>query len=164
MKRQALVLVFAGLSAGAVLALDPGQPPVVPAAAVPEPVSAPRGWLSVADPGCVAGADQGTHTDWPEEDRAVHSLTVWLNSRESIPGGPVDVDVQAPRITAWIPIQVQPVKEGEPVPTCLRPVGLALSVDPVPRADYEWNLQRGARPALPSGPDADAETGPASRD
>ncbi|TNJ34950.1 hypothetical protein [Arenimonas terrae] len=156
--RQALALAFAALSAGAVLALDPGQPPALPEPAVPEPVAAPRGWLSVADPGCVAGADHPARTEWPEQDRAVRSLTIWLNSRESIAGGPVDVDVQPPRITAWVPVHVEPVTEGIPVATCIRPVALALSVGPIPRADYEWNLQRGERPAT-TGP-AEAEPAP----
>lgn len=151
MIRPALALLIAALSAGAALALDPGQPPKQPQPAVPEAAAAPppRGWLSVADSGCVAGANDPARTDWPEENRAVHTLTIWLSSRESIVGGPVDVDVdvQAPRLTAWVPVHVEAVKDGVPVPTCIRPVTLALSVGPIPRADYEWDLQRGERPA-----------------
>lgn len=162
--RQALALTFAALSAGAVLALDPGQPPAVPQPAVPEPIAAPRGWLSVVDPGCVAGVDQAARTDWPEENRAVRSLTIWLNSRESIPGGPVDVDVQAPRITAWVPVHVEAMKDGVPVPTCIRPVTLALSVGPIPRADYEWSLQRGERPAAVPAPAGPADAAPPPQD
>ena len=160
MIRPALALAFAVLSAGAALALAPGQPAAPPEPDVSEPVAEPRGWLSVTDPGCVAGADRPARTDWPEDDRAVRTLTIWLNSRESIPGGPVDVEIQAPRLTAWVPVHVEAVKDGVPVPTCIRPVTLELSVGPIPRADYEWNLQRGGRPAPAQAAPADAAAPP----
>jgi hypothetical protein len=150
--RRALALAFAALSAGAVPALEPGQAAAPPEPAVPDALATPRGWLSVTDPGCVAGANHPARTDWPEDNRAVHTLTIWLSSRESIAGGPVDVEVRAPRLTAWVPVHVEAVKDGIPVPTCIRPLTLALSVGPIPRADYEWSLQRGERPAPAAAP------------
>lgn len=161
MIRPALALLLAVLPAGTVLALDPGRPSPAPQPPLAEPAAAPRGWLSVTDPGCVAGANDPARTDWPEDDRAVHTLTIWLSSRESIAGGPVEVEVevQAPRLTAWIPVHVEAVTDGAPVPTCIRPVTLALSVGPIPRADYAWDLQRGQRPATPP-----EDTPPAPRD
>lgn len=142
---RGLVRVLAAMSASAALALDPGKPPIVPPPA-PEPMVATHGWLAVTDPGCVAGANEPAHTDWPEEGRAVHTLTIWLSTRESVVAGPVEVAVETPRISAWIPVQVEALHDGAPVPTCIRPVTLELTVSPLPRGDYDWDLQRGPRP------------------
>ncbi len=123
----------------------------------PEPAPRLFAFLQVTDPGCSATADAGAGTEWPHEGRAVHRLTTWLNSREHVVPGPVDVERVDRRITAWIPVTVEPVREGEPVATCIRPVRLELTVEPLPRGDYDWNLRRGARPAAEPAADADPE-------
>ena len=150
MRRAAVLPLW--LAAALALAHEPG--PAEPSAPAPEPFA----FLQVTDTGCSAAAGTEARTEWPREGRAVHRTTAWLNSRERVFPGPVEIERMDGRITAWIPVALEPVREGEPVATCIRPVQLELTVEPLPRADYEWNLQRGDRPAAESVPEAAAET------
>ncbi|HEX4853787.1 hypothetical protein [Arenimonas sp.] len=113
------------------------------AASDPTPVA----YLRVIDPGCSSGADAPAATRWERPGQAVHSLTVWMNSRESIATGPVEVEVEADdgRVVAWVPVQLASVTAGEPVATCIRPVSLELSVSPLAEGEYAWELRRGSR-------------------
>lgn len=147
MRRVAVLPLW--LAAALVSAHEPGPSD----APVPEPLA----FLQVTDTGCSAAAETRARTEWPQEGRAVHRTTAWLNSRERVFPGPVEIERVDGRIRAWIPVALEPVREGEPVATCIRPVQLELSVEPLPRADYEWNLQRGPRPAAESVPEAAAE-------
>lgn len=151
-------LLLAGLWSGAVLALDPGDPPPFPQPALPEPPT--MAWLQVTDPGCTSGSEAPARTDWRDGRRATHHLTVWLSSRESLHTGPVEVEVtpEPARVTAWIPVEVAPVEDGEAVAACIRPVSLELQVAPLPEADYDWVLKRGRRQA------ADAAETPSAGD
>lgn len=157
-RRAALLPLW--LAATVALAGDSGTAPAS------GPSREPWGFLQVTDPGCSGAANEAARTDWPQAQRATHTLTIWMSSRESIPSGPVEVvvDQKDPRITAWIPVAVEPTREGEPVPTCIRPVTLELAVEPLPRAEYEWNLQRGPRPAAEPAPATDAAPTPAAQD
>lgn len=162
MIRLALGLLLALAPHGAALALDPESPPPFPEPETPEPPPPPQGWLTVEDPGCVSGAEAPARTEWPSEQRAVHTLTIWLNSRESVSAGPVPIDMMPPQVTAWIDVQVEPVQEGVPVATCIRPVTLELGVEPLPRGDYEWTLQRGPRPTAPTESESESGSGAAA--
>ena len=106
---------------------------------------APTAYLSVTDPGCGGGIDAPPATRWETPGYAVHTLTVWMNSRESIRPGPVEVDVDAARVVAWVPVLLEEVAPGEPVATCIRPVSLSLGVSPLAEGDYAWELRRGTR-------------------
>lgn len=110
----------------------------------------------VRDGGCAAAAEAAAGTEWAGDSLAVHRAVVWLNSRESVAPAVVPVDVADDQVRAWIEVTVAPVPEGEPVATCIRAVGLELTVSGLPRGDYAWQFRRGPRP-----PDA-AANAPAS--
>ncbi len=149
MRRAALLPLW--LAAGAALAGEPA--PAAPAIASPPP---PQAFVQTHDPGCGTSAESAARTEWPQPQRAVHTLTVWMSTRERIASGPVEIEQVERQITVWVPVQVEPVREGEPVPTCVRPVTVELTVAPLDQANYEWNLMRGERPPATPAPTDEA--------
>lgn len=104
------------------------------------------GFLQVSDEGCVVGGGNGEEgVQWLNDRSAEYRLNLWLNSRESISPGPVEVDVTAGKVVAYVPVQVYPPREDEPVTTCIRRLLLNLWVSPIARGEYEWQFLRGTR-------------------
>lgn len=131
------------LAAAMALCLLVAGPAFAAGAAPPAPI----GWLDVEDAGCVAHDEESATTHWEGEDRAVHSLTIWLSLQETIRSGPVEIEVDTSekRIAAWIPIEPVTFGDKSQVPTCIRPLTLQLRVGPLEKMDYAWHLRRGTR-------------------
>jgi hypothetical protein len=107
----------------------------------------PLAIVQTIDEGCVAGGEgEGKDgVEWVGEQQAVYRLNLWLNSRERIQEGPVEVDVSPGKVVAYVSVQVTEPAAGEPVATCIRPVQLHLSVSPIERGNYDWQFRRGTR-------------------
>lgn len=106
---------------------------------------APLAILQIVDDGCVAGEEGQDGVEWVGDQRATYRLNLWLNSRERIQDGPVDVDVTPGKVVAYVPVELTEPAAGEPVATCIRPVQLYLSVSPIARGNYDWQFRRGTR-------------------
>lgn len=74
------------------------------------------------------------------------SQRIWLSSRESVIGGPAHVTRQGKLIRAEVETVVAPIKKGEAVPTCIRPVDLVLDVFGLPKDEYDLQFVRKAAP------------------
>lgn len=79
-------------------------------------------------------------------DQAMFSQRIWLSSRESVIGGPAHVTRQRKLIRAEVEIVVAPIKKGEAVPACIRPVDLVLDVFGLPKDEYDLQFVRKTAP------------------
>lgn len=96
--------------------------------------------------GCASGSDNDALVAEFKSDRAVFSRRIWLNSRESVIGGPLHVTHQGKLIRAEVEIVVAPIRKGEAVATCIRPVQLVLGVFDLPKDDYDVRFVRKPAP------------------
>ena len=120
-----------------------------------EPVPAPvqsssevrlRALLTVNEnEGCSGSDDAALVTEF-KDDRAVFSQRIWLSSRESVIGGPAYVTRQGKLIRAEVETVVDPIKKGEAVPACIRPVDLVLDVFGLPKDEYDLQFVRKTAP------------------
>lgn len=129
------------MNRGALLALALALTPGLAAAA-----DAFEGLVQARDSGCGEAASGAPGTEWPSEGVAMHRAVVWLTARETVRPAVVPVERDGDQVRAWIEVDVAPVVDGEPVPTCLRAVTVELQVPGLPKGDYQWSLLRGPRP------------------
>lgn len=95
--------------------------------------------------GCSGSGDDALIAEF-KGDQAVFRQRIWLSSRESAIGGPLHVTHQGKLIRAEVETVVAPIKEGEAVPACIRPVELVLDVFGLPKGDYNLQLVRKTAP------------------
>lgn len=95
--------------------------------------------------GCSGSGDDALVVEF-KGDQAVFSQRIWLNSRESVIGGPAHVTRQGKLIRAEVETVVAPINKGEAVPTCVRPVELVLDVFGLPKDDYDLQFVRKTAP------------------
>jgi len=95
--------------------------------------------------GCSGGGDNALVARF-KGDQAEFSQRIWLSSRESVTGGPTHVIRQGKLIRAEVETVVAPIKNGEAVPACIRPVDLVLQVFGLPKDDYDLRFVRKTAP------------------
>lgn len=105
----------------------------------------PLAIVYVTDEGCVAASGEQDRVEWLDDRRAIYHLHLMLNSRERIHEGRVDIDISPGKVVAFVPVQVLEPAAGEPVATCIRPVTLEMTVEPIERGNYDWEFRRGTR-------------------
>ena len=75
---------------------------------------------------------------------AVFRQRIWLNLRESVTEGPVMVTHDGEMLRVEVETVVAPIKPGESVPTCIRPLELVLNVSGLAEGAYEVQFVRRA--------------------
>lgn len=95
--------------------------------------------------GCSGSGDAALVAEF-KGDQAVFSRRIWLSSRESVIAGPAHVIRQGKLIRAEVETVVDPIKKGEAVPTCIRPVDLVLDVFGLPKDEYDLQFVRKTAP------------------
>ena len=75
---------------------------------------------------------------------AVFRQRIWLNLRESVTEGPVVVTRDGETLRAEVETTVAPVKPGESVPACIRPLELVLDVPGLAEGKYGVRFARRA--------------------
>lgn len=130
---------------------------IAPGLAAAAAIESYEGLVQARDAGCGAAPADTAGTEWPGEALAMHRALVWLTARETVRTAVVPVEREGDQVRAWIEVDVAPVVDGEPVPTCIRAVTVELQVPGLTEGDYEWSLLRGPRPATPD-PGSPGET------
>ena len=75
---------------------------------------------------------------------AVFRQRIWLNLRESVTEGPVVVTRDGETLRAEVEATIAPVKPGESVPACVRPLELVLDVPGLAEGKYGVRFARRA--------------------
>lgn len=75
---------------------------------------------------------------------AVFRQHIWLNLRESVTEGPVVVTRDGETLRAEVETTIAPVKPGESVPACIRPLELVLDVPGLAEGKYGVRFARRA--------------------
>ncbi len=113
-------------------------------AAAPAPSAALTGWLEAHErDGCGSGGADGTLRTRFEGTQAIFEQDVWLSSREWLePLNTVGIEREGDTLFAQVPVHVEPVVDGQPVPACIRAVHVILRVDGLAEGDYQVLLRR----------------------
>ncbi|MEP6907229.1 MAG: hypothetical protein ABI858_04505 [Pseudoxanthomonas sp.] len=96
--------------------------------------------------GCSAGDGSDALVSEFDGDLAIFRQRIWLTLRESVTQGGVLVTREGRHLRAEVDTVVAPVEPGVPVPACIRPVELVLSVPGLPKDEYEVQFARKDKP------------------